>query len=57
MKKDTKYIRCKRCNRPLKTEEAQLRGYGTICYKRYLEENKLVQKDLFSMQFNKDIIK
>ncbi len=53
MKKDTRYIRCKRCNRPLKTEEAQIRGYGTTCYKKYLEQVEKHPKDLFNMSFNK----
>lgn len=57
MKDDIRFIKCKRCNRPLKSEEAQLRGYGPTCYKKYLEENKVAQKDLFTIQFNKDIIK
>lgn len=57
MKDDIRFIKCKRCNRPLKSEEAQLRGYGPTCYKKYLEENKVIQKDLFTIQFNKDIIK
>lgn len=26
--------RCKRCHRPLKTEMAQLSGYGPICYQK-----------------------
>lgn len=57
MKDDIRFIKCKRCNRPLKTEEAQKRGYGATCYKRYLEENKIPQRDLFTVKFNKDIIK
>lgn len=57
MENNTKFIKCKRCNKPLKSVEAQIRGYGPVCYKKYLEEIKAPQKDLFSMKFNKDIIK
>ena len=38
MKEPKKFIRCKRCNRILKTEEAQIRGYGKYCYLKYLEQ-------------------
>lgn len=42
-----KFIRCKRCNRPLKTIEAQVRGYGAYCYKQHLKENIKKQPNLF----------
>lgn len=47
MENTEKYIRCKRCNRPLKTLEAQERGYGAFCYKQHLKENGKHQPNLF----------
>lgn len=48
---DTRYIKCKRCNRPLKTEEAQILGYGPICYKKQ-QEYKKPKKGLFEKNSN-----
>lgn len=31
-------IRCKRCHRILKNEDAKLIGYGNTCYKKHLKE-------------------
>lgn len=28
------YTRCLRCGRKLKSEQAQIKGYGDICYKK-----------------------
>lgn len=33
-------IRCKRCNKVLKSAEAQQRGYGTWCWRQYLAEQQ-----------------
>lgn len=40
MGKEEKYIRCKRCNKILKTSEAQNRGYGEHCWYIHLQEQK-----------------
>lgn len=32
------YIRCKRCNRLLKSEEARQRGYGEHCWQIHLKD-------------------
>ena len=42
---DVRYIKCKRCNRALKTENAQLLGYGPTCY-------KLVQKEKLQTDYH-----
>ena len=42
---DVRYIKCKRCNRALKTKNAQLLGYGPTCY-------KLVQKEKLSADYH-----
>jgi len=33
-------MRCLRCKRPIKALESVERGYGLICYKKFLEENQ-----------------
>lgn len=38
MKKSS--VRCKRCNKILTSPEARQRGYGELCWKIYLEENR-----------------
>jgi len=40
MGEEPKYIRCKRCNRVLKSENAQYRGYGEHCWKIYTQEQQ-----------------
>ena len=40
----TDYSKCKRCGRRLKTDEARERGYGTVCWKKHLQDN---QQSLF----------
>lgn len=42
-----KFLRCKRCNRVLKKGETQVKGYGPVCYQKYLIENKPLTKSLF----------
>ena len=32
--------KCKRCGRVLKTEESKERGFGEVCYEKYLNQNK-----------------
>lgn len=49
-----KFIRCKRCNRLLKNDEAQVRGYGIHCYKKVLSENKKEQPSLFNIKSSKE---
>ena len=39
---------CKRCGRKLKSEQSKELGFGCVCYKKYLAENRL--KPLFIMQ-------
>lgn len=34
------YSRCIRCGRTLKSEEAQERGYGKICWKKHLSDKQ-----------------
>lgn len=38
------YTHCKRCGRKLKNQDAQVRGYGKICY---MKVQKPVSKKLF----------
>ena len=33
-------IRCKRCHRILVSPEARQRGYGDLCWKKYLNEQQ-----------------
>lgn len=42
-----KFLRCKRCNRILKKGEAQVKGYGPVCYQKYLAESRPNTKSLF----------
>ena len=37
------YDRCLRCGRKLKNEQARLRGFGDVCYKKHLVENNKVK--------------
>ena len=53
MEKEVKYIRCKRCNRPLKTEQTKALGYGPICYKKFQEDLSFKKVDLFSKNITK----
>jgi protein-arginine kinase activator protein McsA len=39
---------CKRCGRKLKSEASKELGFGCVCYRKYMTENKL--KPLFIMQ-------
>ncbi len=41
------YIRCKRCNRLLKSQTAQQLGYGKKCYELHNEQTKIKHKSLF----------
>jgi len=43
MDQDKELVRCKRCNRVLKTTEALSRGYGEHCWKLHIAE--VVEKD------------
>lgn len=38
---------CRRCGRKLRSEEAKQRGMGTVCYRKWLSENK--NKKLFTI--------
>lgn len=38
---------CRRCGRKLRSEEAKQRGMGTVCYRKWLSENK--KKKLFTI--------
>lgn len=44
-----RYMRCKRCHRKLKTEEAQKRGYGYHCFQMFLAEAKEKNKTLLDI--------
>lgn len=46
MKLGEKFTKCKRCNRKLKSLEAQTRGYGKYCFQIHLEELNRKQKNL-----------
>ena len=35
MKEDIIFLRCKRCNRPLKDDISRKRGYGNKCWRLY----------------------
>lgn len=35
---EKEYIYCLKCKRKLKTEDAKLRGYGYICWKKHLND-------------------
>jgi hypothetical protein len=43
------YGRCKRCNRPLKTQEAQQRGYGPHCWLMHKQTKELNKPFLFKV--------
>ena len=45
---DIHYLRCKRCNRLLKTESAQIRGYGASCWKKVDSETNKKNRDLLN---------
>lgn len=32
------YTNCRRCNRPLRSEESRTRGYGSYCYSKVSEK-------------------
>jgi len=49
MSDEQKYIRCKRCNRFLRSDKARARGYGDHCWKEYKKENRELVS-LFSAQ-------
>lgn len=49
MKLNQRYSKCKRCNRKLKTEEAQKRGYGQHCFQLHLTEVKKRSKNLIDI--------
>jgi len=38
---------CLRCGRVLKDPKSQVLGYGSSCYKKYLQENRPKNKKLF----------
>lgn len=44
-----RYQRCRRCNRKLKTEEAQKRGYGPHCFQLQRQEARKRNKDLIDI--------
>lgn len=44
-----RFLRCKRCHRKLKTEEAQKRGYGHYCFQLHLAEMKNKSKTLLDL--------
>lgn len=54
MDNNIRYRRCLRCNRILKTEKAQKRGYGSCCWKKYLEQNTTISKPLLNIQKGND---
>lgn len=41
---------CRRCNRKLKDTESVERGFGKICYRKYMAENTM--KPLFEVKKN-----
>lgn len=46
MEDQIRYIKCKRCNKPLKTLEARQRGYGDFCWKQHNIEVAKKQRTL-----------
>ena len=46
-----KYIKCLRCGRKLKTEEAKEKGFGKICWEKY--RNDISYKELFTLDNKK----
>lgn len=40
------YVRCKRCHRILRTDEAKVRGYGSFCWKQHKLEVQQKGDDL-----------
>lgn len=46
---EQKFLKCKRCNRKLKTELAQKRGYGDYCWKIHQQEVKNSSRTLFDL--------
>ena len=45
----TEKTKCKRCGRVLKSKESIAKGYGTTCYKKFLESKKITL-DLFDLE-------
>ena len=41
MKTEKKTYLCKRCNRPIWSEESKARGYGSTCFKKMIAEKQL----------------
>ena len=54
MDNNIRYRRCLRCNRVLKTEQAQKRGYGSSCWKKHLEQNSTMSKLLLNIKKGND---
>lgn len=55
---DYKYIRCRRCNRLLRTPEAKMRGYGAYCWlmsREHSTTKKYRQNSLFNIIEDKRI--
>lgn len=46
MVEDTSRKLCIRCHRELKDAKSKRLGYGPICYKKYLERNRLYLFDM-----------
>ena len=44
------YNKCLRCGRKLKTDESKQVGFGTICWKKYNEDDKMIP--LFSTELS-----
>lgn len=40
------HVRCKKCNRILKTQRAKERGFGDYCWKQYVEQYKSTKESL-----------
>lgn len=57
MEIERKYTRCRRCNRPLKSEKAQKRGYGGHCYQLHLADVEKNHKTLLDYVDEETLIK
>ena len=46
---DITIIRCKRCNRIIHGEKSKILGYGSICFKKHLNEPKYMTLEDFGI--------
>lgn len=50
MNSEKLYYRCLRCNRKLKTAQAQILGYGPCCYKKHIKEMEILSPIITNLE-------